>query len=89
MWLLRFSKKQLLAITEESVIFLSICKWIGIATAIGVVVGLITTGFLKLIALGLSVTTTYSYYFLGLPVAMFLTRFTKQEAFYSEVRWLK
>ncbi len=60
-------------IAEETILFISIIKWIVLATIIGIVVGLSTTAFLK--ALNFSVTWAkhYPYYFLLLPVALFLS----------------
>jgi len=60
-------------IAEETILFISIIKWIVLATIIGIVVGLSTTAFLK--ALNFSVTWAkhYPYYFLLLPIALFLS----------------
>jgi len=59
-------------IDNSTTLFLDIFKWIVYASCIGVVVGLSTGIFLR--ALGWSISTVghYSYYFLLLPVALFL-----------------
>jgi len=55
---------------EESILFISILKWVVIATGVGVIVGLSTTLFLKLLDWTLNYSTGYSYYFLLLPVGL-------------------
>lgn len=60
-------------ITEESVIFISILKWFVLSTAIGVVVGVATAFFLKLLEWGTIRAHTFPYYFLFLPIAFFLS----------------
>ena len=61
------------AIIEESVIFLSIFKWVGLSAFIGILVGLSTTFFLKVLHFSLSLTTQHPFYFLLLPFALFLS----------------
>ncbi len=58
---------------EESVLFVSILKWSLLAALVGIVVGCATAIFLKLLDLSISITTTYKYYFLSLPLALFLS----------------
>ena len=58
---------------EESVIFISIVKWLVLASVVGVLVGLATTVFLKLLDRSTVYVGAYGYYFLGLPVVMFLS----------------
>lgn len=58
---------------EESILFLSILKWVVIATIIGGLVGLSTALFLKLLDLSLAFSTGYRYYFLLLPVGMVIS----------------
>lgn len=60
-------------ITEESVIFISILKWFVLSTVIGVVVGVATAFFLKLLEWGTIWTHAIPYYFLFLPAAFFLS----------------
>ncbi|MFQ5657961.1 MAG: chloride channel protein [Candidatus Methylomirabilales bacterium] len=58
-------------ITEESVMFLTILRWLVLATLIGVIVGLSTTLFLKVLDWSITLTTQYRYYFILLPIALF------------------
>ena len=58
---------------ESSVLFVSILKWLFLATCAGILVGLSTTVFLKLLGLSISATSGYQYYFLLLPAALFLS----------------
>jgi len=55
-------------IEEQTVIFFSIIKWIILATIIGVLVGLSTTGFIKALQATLHVTTAQPYYYVTLPL---------------------
>ena len=58
---------------EESVIFISIVKWLVLASIIGLLVGLATTAFLKVLDWSTAYVGGYGYYFLALPVVMFLS----------------
>ncbi|MEN6317732.1 MAG: chloride channel protein [Syntrophaceae bacterium] len=58
---------------EESILFISILKWVVIATGIGIIVGLSTSLFLKLLDLSLVYSTSYPYYFLLLPVGLLVS----------------
>ena len=58
---------------EESVLLVSILKWFVLASGIGVVVGLSTTLFLKLLYWSVSCTASYPYYFLFLPLGLFVS----------------
>lgn len=60
-------------ILESSVLFVSIVKWLFLATCAGILVGLSTTVFLKLLGLSIVATSRYRYYFLLLPAALFLS----------------
>jgi chloride channel protein, CIC family len=60
-------------VLEGSVLFISILKWLFLATCIGILVGISTTVFLKLLGLGISATARYHYYFLLLPAALLLS----------------
>jgi chloride channel protein, CIC family len=60
-------------IVESSVLFISIMKWIFLATCAGILVGLSTTVFLKALGFSISAASTYRYYYLLLPAALFLT----------------
>lgn len=58
---------------EETVLFISVVKWVFLATVTGVVVGLSTTIFLKILNWSIGISGQYQYYFLFLPLAMFLS----------------
>lgn len=60
-------------VVEGSVLFVSILKWLFLATCVGIIVGLSTTAFLKLLGLSITGATQYSYYYLLLPLALFLS----------------
>lgn len=60
-------------IVEESVLFISILKWLFLASCIGILVGLSTTLFLKVLEASSSFMSGYKYYFLLLPVALFMS----------------
>lgn len=58
-------------ITEPTILFLSVIKWVVLATAAGAIVGLATGGFLKLLNLSIVTSQQYPYTFLLLPLALF------------------
>ncbi|MFA5097815.1 MAG: chloride channel protein [Candidatus Margulisiibacteriota bacterium] len=58
---------------EQSILFVSVVKWIFLSTIIGVVVGLGTTLFLKTLNWSVAGAGQFSYYFLLLPFAMALS----------------
>ena len=60
-------------IAEETVLFISIIKWIVLATVIGIIVGLSTTLFLRALTFSMAFTARYPHYFLLLPFALFLS----------------
>ena len=64
-------KKQL---AEQSILFFSILKWIVLSTAVGIVVGASTAFYLKILAYSVR-TQNFTYYYLLLPIAMFLSSF--------------
>ncbi|MFQ5847342.1 MAG: chloride channel protein [Candidatus Methylomirabilales bacterium] len=57
--------------TEESVIFISILRWFILATVIGLIVGLSTAVFLKVLNWSIRLGSQVPYYFVLLPVALF------------------
>ncbi len=59
------------SLVEESVLFVSVLKWVFLATIIGIIVGLSTAAFLKILSWSISFGNHYAYYFLLLPLAMF------------------
>jgi H+/Cl- antiporter ClcA len=60
-------------VLESSVLFLSILKWLFLASCAGVLVGLSTTVFLKLLGWGIDTAGRYEFYYLLLPAALFLS----------------
>jgi H+/Cl- antiporter ClcA len=58
---------------EEVILFISIIKWVFLATVVGIIVGLSTTLFLKLLNWSQLFGANHQYYFLLLPVALFLS----------------
>jgi H+/Cl- antiporter ClcA len=58
---------------EEPVLFISIIKWAVLATLTGIVVGLSSTIFLKSLGWSTDWVQAHQYYFLLLPVALFLS----------------
>jgi H+/Cl- antiporter ClcA len=60
-------------LAEESVIFISILKWIVLATIVGGMVGASTTFFLTALGWSIAYMDRFSYSFLLLPVALFLS----------------
>jgi len=62
-------------VMESSVLFLSILKWLFLATCAGILVGLSTTVFLKALGWSSSSAAAYPYHYVLLPVALFLSAF--------------
>lgn len=60
-------------VVESSVLFVSIIKWLFLASCAGILVGLSTTVFLKALGFSISTASKYQYYYLLLPAALFLT----------------
>ncbi|MEA2081936.1 MAG: chloride channel protein [Elusimicrobiota bacterium] len=60
-------------LAESSILFISITKWMLLSSVIGLVVGLSTSVFLKLLEGATLLRGGYNYYFLALPAAMFLS----------------
>ena len=60
-------------VTEETVLFISVLKWVAIATGVGVIVGAATAGFLHLLGWSISRMHAHPLYYLVLPVAFFLS----------------
>ncbi|MGA2090872.1 MAG: chloride channel protein [Endomicrobiales bacterium] len=59
-------------ITESIMIFISIAKWLILATGTGILVGISTALFLKTLDWSIHCAAQYTYYFLLLPVAFLL-----------------
>lgn len=64
--------------------FVTILRWFLLATIIGVIVGLATTAFLKVLNWSIALTSQYPYYFVLLPIALFssivLTKYLAPDA---------
>jgi H+/Cl- antiporter ClcA len=60
-------------VLEESVLFISIIKWLFLASCVGAIVGLSTAIFLKLLDLSIAYASGNKYYFLFLPAAFFFS----------------
>jgi H+/Cl- antiporter ClcA len=58
---------------EETILFVSVIKWVFLSSVIGAIVGIATTVFLKLLAWSVTIGGRYQYYFLLLPAALFLS----------------
>lgn len=58
---------------EETILLLSVAKWVFLATVIGIIVGLATAFFLKALSWSTAFTHQYSFYYLLLPAALFLS----------------
>ncbi|MBN1818954.1 MAG: chloride channel protein, partial [Sedimentisphaerales bacterium] len=56
--------------TEESVLFVSIIKWVLLASCCGAIVGASTSLFLKLLSGSITLAGRYEYTFFLLPLAM-------------------
>ncbi|MDD2310682.1 MAG: chloride channel protein [Desulfuromonadaceae bacterium] len=67
-------------ITEQVTLFASVVKWTLYASIVGALVGLGTSGFLRLLALASRQATAYPYYFYFLPLTMLVSA--------ALVRWL-
>ena len=64
------SKKHLGSLTEETVLFFSILKWIILASIIGCIVGISTAGFLWILEYCQSLASSFKFYYLALPFAL-------------------
>jgi H+/Cl- antiporter ClcA len=58
-------------ITEHTVLFISIIKWVILATIVGAIVGLSTSAFLEVLAWATRGMKQHTYSFLLLPIAFF------------------
>ena len=60
-------------IIEQSVLFVSVLKWVILASGIGFIVGVATAVFLKLLKASITLTVQNPYYFYLLPIGLFLS----------------
>ncbi len=58
---------------EETIIFISVFKWLILASVIGAIVGLSTALFLHVLNWGMGVAGRFRYYFIFLPLALVLS----------------
>ncbi len=58
---------------EEIVLFFSVLKWVFLAAVVGVIVGGATAIFLKILQISTFIQTRLHYYYLLLPIALFLS----------------
>ncbi|MDD5568386.1 MAG: chloride channel protein [Candidatus Omnitrophica bacterium] len=58
---------------EETILFISVIKWVFLAAITGIIVGLSTAIFLKLLVWSTKMSGNYQYYFLLLPAGLFLS----------------
>jgi H+/Cl- antiporter ClcA len=65
-------------ISEQTVLFISIIKWVALATAIGLVVGLTTAGFVHLLNFSISNISKYWYFLFTIPLSMFIVALIKK-----------
>ncbi len=56
-------------LTEQTFIFITVIKWLILATILGIVVGFGTSLFLKALDLGTILSHEYPYYFFAMPLA--------------------
>jgi H+/Cl- antiporter ClcA len=56
-------------LTEQTFIFITVIKWLLLATILGVVVGIGTAIFLKALDWGVGLSHQYRYYYLAMPLA--------------------
>jgi H+/Cl- antiporter ClcA len=57
-------------LAEETILFISIAKWIFLATVVGTIVGFSTAIFIKILVWSSQFAKHFDYYYLFLPVAM-------------------
>ncbi len=60
-------------VLEQSILFVSIVKWLFFAACVGVIVGLSTTVFLKALETSITLMSSFRYYFVLLPAAFFVS----------------
>ncbi|MDD5542997.1 MAG: chloride channel protein [Acidobacteriia bacterium] len=60
-------------LAEQSILFISVLKWVVLATIMGVIVGLSTSGFLLALKASTLYAAKFRYFFVSLPVAFFLS----------------
>ncbi|MFA6073146.1 MAG: chloride channel protein [Candidatus Woesearchaeota archaeon] len=67
--------------SEQTVLFISIVKWVLIATLVGVIVGFTTAGFVKLLDLSIANASKYWYWLFTIPLSLFITTIIRKYVF--------
>ncbi|HPJ15978.1 MAG TPA: chloride channel protein [Spirochaetota bacterium] len=57
-------------ITEETVIFASVVKWVLLATVVGIFTGIASSGFVRLLDYSISFQAGFPYYYMFLPLIL-------------------
>lgn len=70
-------------VSEQTVLFISIVKWVALASFVGLVVGFTSAGFIKLLEFSISKTSKYWYFLFTIPLSFFLVALVKKY-FYPE-----
>ncbi|MDD5634245.1 MAG: chloride channel protein [Candidatus Omnitrophica bacterium] len=60
-------------LAEQSLLFISVVRWITLATIIGIIVGISTAVFLKTLNYGIVFANRQQYFFLLMPAAFFMS----------------
>src|SRR5664279_6459150 len=60
-------------LAEETILFISVIKWVVLATGVGTLIGAVTTLFLKLLVWGTTAGQNHPHTFLFLPLALFFS----------------
>ena len=60
-------------LAEETILFISVAKWVVLATGVGTLIGAVTAFFLRLLVWGTALGQKHPYTFLLLPLALFLS----------------
>jgi H+/Cl- antiporter ClcA len=59
-------------VSEQTVLFISIIKWVALASIIGIIVGLMTSGFVHLLDFSINNIRRYWYFLFTIPLSMFI-----------------
>jgi hypothetical protein len=59
-------------VSEQTVLITSILKWVTLSVIIGLIVGLTTTAFLKLLDISITSFNNNPYFLLFIPIVMFV-----------------
>jgi H+/Cl- antiporter ClcA len=63
--------------SEQTVLFISIVKWVVLASAIGLIVGLTSAGFIRLLDFSIEQASKYWYMLLTIPLSLFIVALIK------------